>query len=266
MALAKVGAQSINSLDDTTNTSAIACNTNLQLAILEVARAHNWNCLTKAVVLAPVPQDPINASNLPPGTTAWAPNTPYTANQFVTYGNYLYQALIANTSTNSFTNDLTAGYWFETDTFNPDPFGTIAAPGSTYASGWAFEYALPSDFVLLSSINEQFCYQAEVQYEIMGNKLYTNDTQAVIKYVAYVEDTTLYDSLFMSALVFMLASKLATTLRQDDTAIADKMMTFYHKALTQARIKDAGERKPRRFSPVANSRLIASRYYSTNEG
>jgi len=105
MALAKVGATTITSLDDTTSTSAIVCKANLQLSIQEVGRSHNWNCLTKSVVLTAVPQDPINTNGLPAGTTPWAVNTVYAANVYVTYGNALYQALIANTSTYSFVND-----------------------------------------------------------------------------------------------------------------------------------------------------------------
>jgi hypothetical protein len=265
MALAKVGATTITSLDDTTSTSAIVCKSNLQLSIQEVGRSHNWNCLTKSVVLTAVTQDPINTNGLPAGTTPWAVNTVYAANAYVTYGNALYQALIGNTSTYSFVNDLTAGFWFETDVFNSDPFGEIdCGGGGNYPSGWAYKYSLPSDFILLSSLNDQYCDQAEIQYEIQGLFLYTNSTQAVIKYVAYITDSTIYDSLFTSALVFMLASRIATTLRQDDTAIADKMVTFYLKALRDARVKDAGERKPRRFSPVNNSRFVASRYFSTN--
>lgn len=203
--------------------------------------------------------------SIPIGTIPWAPATSYAAGAFVTYGGALYQALIANVSSASFINDLTKAWWFETDIYNPNPFGqAVMGDGAQYPSGWAYQYPLPSDFLLLSVLNDFWCNQAEVQYEIIGQNLYTNYSQAVIKYVAYNTDTTIFDSLFTAALVCKLAQRVATSLRQDDTAIAGKLEVEYQKALRDARVKDAGERKPFRFSPVNNSRLVASRYSSTN--
>lgn len=262
LALSQIGAQQITSLTDQTDVSALACNTNWQLAFLAVAREHNWNCLMKPAVLAQVPQTPITPPSPPVGTTPWAPFTSYAANVYVTYGNALYQALIANVSTASFVNDLTSGYWFETDVFNSDPFGQSC--GSNYPSGWAFRYTLPADFVKLAALNDRDCDQFEIEWEIMGRDLFTDDTQAVIKYVANLQDTTIYDSLFVNALVFMLASKIAVQLRQDSGAITNQMLVYYRAALAEARTKDGNEKMGRRFNPVANSRFVGSRYRSTN--
>ncbi len=262
LTLAKIGAQGIGSLTDLSNTSAIACNNNWQLAFLEVARAHDWNCLKKAAVLAVVPQTPIFPPSSTYTSTPWAPLTAYATNVYVTYGGQLYQALIAHTSTASFMNDLTAGDWFQTDVLNVDPFG--ACGGATYESGWTYKYALPSDFVTMVALNDQKLDRYQATYEIMGGYLYTGQSQAVIKYVAALTDTTLYDALFTAALVFMLASRLATTLRQDSGSLAAQMLADYKAALRDARVKDANESTPRRFSPTSNSRIIASRWGSTN--
>ena len=43
LSLSKIGAAPINSIGDLTNNSAIVCNTNFQLAYLEVSRATRWN-------------------------------------------------------------------------------------------------------------------------------------------------------------------------------------------------------------------------------
>lgn len=263
MALSRIGAQSISDIGDTQNTSSVACATNWQLAFLETARAHDWNCLKQAVVLAAVAQTPIvESTSTPSGTTAWAPSTAYLASAYVTYGGQLYQALIANTSTASFINDLTAGFWFQTDVLDVSAFdGNL---GSNYASGWSYQYALPSDYVTMVCLNDDAENNYRADYEIMGRYLYTDEATATIKYVAALEDTTIYDSLFVAALSFMLAGKIATSLRQDSGSIADAMMAYYNKTLREARVKDANEGTSRRFSPVQNSKFIASRWGSTN--
>ena len=262
MALSQIGAQTIASLGDQTNTSSVSCATNWTLAFLAVAREHDWNCLMVDAVLSPVPQTPIVPAGVPAGTTAWAPFTSYAAGDYVTYGGSLYQALIANTSTASFVNDLTAAFWFETDVLNTNPFGQCTA--SNYPSGWNYKYSLPADFVKLSSLNFSECREFLPPNEIKGRFLYTDEGSAVIQYVAALTDTTIYDSLFTNALMFMLASKIATQLRQDSGAISSQMLAYYERALREARMKDGNEGTPRRFNPVANSRLVASRYNSTN--
>lgn len=263
MALSNVGAQAISDFDDLTNTSAIEVRGNWQLAVSEVARAHAWNCLMVAVQLTATAQTPITPPTSVPASTPWAPLTAYAAGDYVTYGGALYQALIANTSTASFINDLTAGFWFETDLLDVDPFNPDAL-AAQYPSGWAYQYPLPADCLLVVALNDNPTVGAEQEYEIIGINLYTNRSQAVIKYVAYTEDTTRYDPLFAGCVVLKLAASIATNLRQDDTQIAARMEAGYQRALTAARTKDAGERKPRRFNPVANSRYISSRWASTN--
>lgn len=262
-ALSNIGAQAIDDFDDSTNTSAIAVRGNWQLAVAEVARAHAWNCLMAAVQLTATAQTPITPPTPVPASTPWAPLTAYAAGTYVTYGGALYQALIANTSTNSFINDLTAAFWFETDLLDTNPFDPNAL-ASLYPSGWAYQYPLPADCLLMVALNDNPTCGPEQEYEIIGINLYTNQDQAVIKYVQYTEDTTRYDSLFAGCVVLKLGASIATSLRQDDLQIAARMDQAYQRALTAARTKDAGERKPRRFSPVQNSRFISARWASTN--
>lgn len=262
-ALSNIGAQPIEDFDDTDNTSATEVRGNWELAVAETGRAHAWNCLMAAVQLQPTAQIPISPAVPVPASTAWAPLTAYAAGAYVTYGGALYQALIANTSTASFINDLTAGFWFETDQLNVDPFNPNAI-AAQYPSGWAYQYPLPPDCLLMVALNDNPTVGPEQEYEIIGINLYTNQSQAVIKYVKYTEDTTRFDALFAGCVVLKLSASIATRLRQDDTSIAVRMEQLYARSLTAARAKDAGERKPRRFNPVANSRFISSRWASTN--
>lgn len=262
LALMRVGARTITDIDAEDSPSAAAIRDAWQGSITEVSRSRGWSCLLEAVALVEEPQTPIDPSTATPASTAWAPFTVYAAGVYVTYGLALYQALIANTSTANFTNDLTSGYWFETDIGNTDPFGGCV--GSQYASGWGYKFPLPDDCLLVATLNDQDCSGIIDTFEIIGTALYTDEPTAIIKYVKYQEDTTRWDALFAGCVVLMLASKIATLLRQDDTNIAALMTQLYKRALCEARAKDGAERRVRRYDPVANSDWIAARRWSTN--
>ena len=157
VALAKIGAQAITSLTDQTSTSAILCNQNIWLAVAEVSRAGRWNCILTTAQLTAVTQTPV----VPNGTgaitaVAWEPLTAYLADAFISYGGYYYTVMFDLTSSNNFFNDLTAGYYTQTDqqvgTSVPDAF--CQGDGSLYQSGWPFAYALPADFQLLVTLND----------------------------------------------------------------------------------------------------------------
>lgn len=265
IALSEIGAQSIDDFDDTQNTSAVAVKINWQLALAEVSRAAQWNCLMATAVLTPTVQEPLPDAPVNPPTTPWAPFTVYVANQYVTYGLQIYQAFYNNTSTNNFINDLTAGYWFETDITDPNPSFGGSGYGGNYPSNWAYQYPLPGDCILVCSYNQQQPSPGqELTWQIIGINLYSNQNTAVIKYIQYNEDCTRYDALFTACLVSLLASKIATRLRQDDTQIASGCYAKYLKKLADARTTNGGEQVRRRFTPQANSRWINSRFRSTN--
>lgn len=264
MALSQIGVSPLTDLEDADSVSTAQANINWQLAVASMGRMHAWNCLMKPAQLQPEAQDPIEPAASVPASTAWAPATAYAVNAYVTFGDpaYLYQCLVANTSSASFINDLTQGFWFQTDTYNSNPFGNCLA--NNYVSGWAYKYTLPEDLLLLCSYNDRPIEEVEEQYEIMGSDLYTNETTAFIKYTWANPDTTRYDAMFVDCLVTKLAGMLATMLRQDDRGIAQAMEGLFLKKLAGARTKDANERRARRFNPVANSRIVGSRYFSTN--
>jgi len=264
MALARIGVKPIQALDTPDDIPSEQCLLNWEMSRDVVSRSHQWNCLIQPLVLVEVVQDPIIPPDPTPAATAWAPLTAYAAGAYVRYGDpaYLYQALIANVSTAVFTNDLTSGFWFQTDIGNTSPFGDC--DGENYASGWAFKYQLPEDCLLVVALNDRPCEGREEDFEIMGSCLYTDEERAIIKYVQAVDDTTRYDALFTECLVLHLAAAIATVLRQDDTSISIGFARLYLVALGKARAKDGGEKRPRRFDPVANSRFVGSRFWSTN--
>ena len=270
IALGKIGAQPINSMLDQTNASAIACNTNFQLAYLEVSRASRWNCILTTATLVQSPQTPLPGCTPPPNPATWAPNTTYQANTYLTYGGYYYQVMFTYTSTVDFTNDLTTGALTQTNLPTSQPF--FPPNGSGYPSGWAFAYELPADFQLLCALNDNTYWNGtdwsygdqSSDYEIMGSTLFCDDCQAVIQYVQNTPDTTRFDSLMMSCITFKLAALIATSLRQDGGVMEQKMLEAYEVEMRRARVKNAGEKQARRFNPIGSSLFNAARYRSSN--
>ena len=330
VALAKIGAQSINSLTDQTSAASIVCNQCFNLAYLEVSRTTRWNCLLNTAVLVAVVQTPLASTTIPPpssfvnwapntffatglylyygsayyvvltGYTSsssfavdlssgniqlyntngfpvtppipWAPQTYYSANAFLSYGNYFYTVNFAYTSSNNFTNDLTAGYLVQTDQqagqSTTDAFQNYGS-GSMYASGWAFAYQLPSDFQLLDTLNDNVGSNwgygdNSSNYEIMGSILYCDSSQAVIQYVPNQPDTTQWDAMFLNCVTLKLASMIATSLRQDGGAMERALLGGYQQALREARSKNGGEKQARRFNPIQSSRFNQARYGGIN--
>lgn len=266
-ALSLLGAEPVSSIDDglQSDDPKVVQATIHWLPSLDVlGRAHGWQCIMKPQQLVQVAQAPLDPSSALPVPAAWIPSGhAYAAGDYVGYGNpqYIYQALVANVSTASFTNDLTMGFWMQTDQFNPNPFGTSGG-GQLYASGWSYKYNLPEDCLLVCKYNELTDF--EELFEIMGASLYSDDANVVIKFTWPDPDTTRYDAMFVECLTYKLAARMATKIRQDDTAVAGNMDQMYRQALGRARAKDAGESKKRRFNPVANSRWVNSRRWSTN--
>ena len=228
LALMRLGMRKIQSITDQSNPSAIACNVGWSQALGEVSREAPWNCLKKRAFLGQLtPGQNPQTSPFPPipsSATTWAPNTNYAVNAYVLYAGYLYQCLIANTSSASFTVDLTKGYWFQTNYFSPNYLGPLPGnAGPLYE--WIYGYLLPPDFVMLVELNGTRCAgygygsgggspTTGALYEVYQNQLFCNSSYANIKYNRFEPDTTQYDTLFTGALVLNLATIIATDLRK----------------------------------------------------
>lgn len=273
LALMKLGQRKVQSITVQTDPSAVAMLTAWPQALGIVSRSHPWNCLRKRATLGQLnpalnPQVVPAPTGVPSTATAWAPGVNYTVNQYVTFGNpgYLYQCLIANTSSSSFTADLTRGYWFQTNYYSPN-FIPPGYNGSGTLYGWAYGYELPADYVKLYELNGINCWDGGgvgSLYEIFGKAIYTDAATADVMYVCVQPDTSFYDPLFTSALVLLLASMTATSIRKDDETLSVRLMQEYEQALATARSQDAGEAQPRRYNIVSQSRFVRARYKSTN--
>lgn len=131
---------------------------------------------------------------------------------------------------------------------------------------WLYQYQLPGDLIKVLELNGvEYHGEPQDEWEIEGRLLLTDASEAKLRYVAYVEDTTQWDSLLTNAVVVLLAAKLAVPIRQDEQMMI-ALMNEYQRTLGAARMQDGGERKRHRFNPTTLSRWVNARYGSTNDG
>jgi len=283
IALLEIGSQPISDMDDTTSTNAGYCRQAFWQAFREVARMHDWNCLTKRVPLALLGST-VTGVTTPTAPPYWQPNTLYTATAagtYVTYGTATYLCMVTATSSSNFINDLTAGLWAQN--FMPNTFtmafsnwsNTPGNAGTNYE--WNYAYGLPSDFLLLLELNGNSCanhrgvgdlYELYITQVTNTDEtissiqsLYCNAATAVIKYIALIQDPSIWDPLFSACIGTLLASKIATQIRGDGGATeAALLQKFRTVTLPIARVQDGGEQKERRYDPTKESKFLRARY------
>ena len=266
LALQRLGNRRVMVLADPNDPNAVACTVAWPQALGEVSRDAQWNCLRKRALLSQLAAPPPAAGSTPT-PASWSPGTHYNVGDYATFGNpaYLYMCSIANTASGNFTNDLTMGFWFQTDLYAPNFSQQTGNAGPLFE--WNFAYALPTDFVMLIMLNGQNCWKGRnvgSHYEIYQKAIYCNTPTADIEYTRYETDPTNFDTLFVGCLAFKLAALVATTLRKDSGQLAAGMEQMYQRALSEARVANAGEGKPRIYNIVSESRFVRSRRRSTN--
>jgi hypothetical protein len=135
----------------------------------------------------------------------------------------------------------------------------------TDSFNWAFAYAEPNGCLrTLAVLTGTSASTDEGQpYETESNAsgaptIYTDQEDAVLRYIARVTDTTKFSPLFVDALARLLASYLAGPLIKGDAGKAEAKAQFAHFriALADAKISDANQRK---VDPVHTPDWIANR-------
>jgi hypothetical protein len=238
--------------------------------VREVGRLHDWNCLKKRATLALLSgqvDDP--AISTPPAPSAWQPLTAYQTNDTVLFNSTVYTCAGSYTSSASFLTDNSEGHWIQQFGY-PQP--VVGNAGDMYE--WKYAYGMPGDYLLLVELNGNDCLQGRgvgSLYEIYASQmqanpsshvlsLYCNEPTAVVKYVALIEDTTIYDPLFVGAVATFLASKVVTPIKKDGGAMEARLLEeFYRVTLPQAMLRDGGERKERRYDPTKSSNFLRAR-------
>jgi len=117
--------------------------------------------------------------------------------------------------------------------------------------GYSHYYQLPPDYLRVVEINGQ----EEIDYVIEGKTILCSEETVELRYIAYMEDSTLYDSNFVSLLASRLEAELAFAITQSKT-LADSKWTIYKMKLARAHSSDAQEGKPQR---VERHRWLESR-------
>ena len=149
----------------------------------------------------------------------------------------------------------------------PFPAWWSGSPGSMQCKGllyeWKHRFQLPLNFLKAIELNGNDCWHNHNGdlYEIYGRFLYCNRHQADLKYIAYSEDATIYDAMFVTALAHLLAIRIATPLKQDNGALSQELMQVYLKEiLPEAQFQNGHDRKPRRYDQGSESRFNMSRF------
>lgn len=142
--------------------------------------------------------------------------------------------------------------------------GAIATldQGDPPAFGWLYSYPLPADFVSVTKLNgDVFLGDPSGWFEIRGVNLLTNETTADLEYISFPADATYFDPLFLTALGTLLASRIATPLRQDGGDMMIRLLQVYTQALSRAGMRNANERKAVPRDPAQESQFVRSRWW-----
>jgi len=122
---------------------------------------------------------------------------------------------------------------------------SLAALAGESVARWSYIYALPTDLIRVIEVRpgdetytgavlpeelDQFRPRGE-PYELLGDRLYCNLSPAVLRYVSRIDDPSKFPPLFIEALSWHLAARLAMPLTRD----ADQRRAAFQMALqTQA--------------------------------
>lgn len=128
---------------------------------------------------------------------------------------------------------------------------TLAPDATAPAFGYTYAFTVPSDFLAMIGIydgNEDLRnYTATGQpYNMEGRTILYNEATLYLTYIADITDTSQFDSLFESALVYKLALRLAYDL-STGTGRADSLQGFFTEAIKAAKFSNAIENAPEVF-------------------
>jgi hypothetical protein len=127
-------------------------------------------------------------------------------------------------------------------------------------SEWNFAFQLPVDCLRVVQLNGYQTNERMGEFSVEGGKLLANAEVANIRYVARVEDGSLYHPLFVHALATMLASRLAGPLTGSRNMPTELLQEYEVITGPKARMADAFEEHFRRKMPWVRSDLVAARY------
>ena len=134
----------------------------------------------------------------------------------------------------------------------------LTALVETPAFDWAYYYALPSDYLSTLEFNGVEGGTGRTNFEVEGGKLLTDDTTAQLRYIAKVEDVSLWDSSFSEAFALRLAAKIAPTLTSS-TTMPESLLARAAQAAVTAKGTDQAESRPRVITEAQDSAYMKAR-------
>ncbi len=129
---------------------------------------------------------------------------------------------------------------------------SLAALSSTPDWGFDYEYQVPSDYLRILQVNDiypgpsldDYRNASTAEYVIENRKILANFAAPLkIRYIARIEDTSLWDATFIEAFASRLAMEMCEDLTQSSTKKADAQ-NDYKRALTDAIRSGAVEQPP----------------------
>lgn len=129
------------------------------------------------------------------------------------------------------------------------------------AFGWDAAFTLPVDYVGIVQLNG-ILYEGQPGdwFAIESGLLLTDEDTADIVYIGSDAQPAVFDSLFVPAFATLLASRIATPLRQDGGSASAQLLQLYRQALSTAGTRNANEQKAPYRMPAADSSFVRSRW------
>lgn len=127
---------------------------------------------------------------------------------------------------------------------------SIPASTTEPAFGWAYSYPLPSDFLSLVQVGEDYTFyetDTGALFEVEGGAILTDESSPLdIRYVYRVTNPGLYPALFVEALACRLAAEACEQLTQN-LSKREAAWAEHKQAIRQARRTNAIEQPPRQL-------------------
>lgn len=121
-----------------------------------------------------------------------------------------------------------------------------------------FAFALPADCLRVIRLRRKgvpdFSDGCDIRFVVRSGTLFSDEAEAVLEYVADVEDTALFDDKFIEALGYKLASDLAMPVKGSAELMANYMNVFNDLVVNAAALTEGEERAAFTENPYLEAR------------
>jgi len=126
---------------------------------------------------------------------------------------------------------------------------------------WAFQYQLPPNFVDICELNQLDVIDLQYSdvFDIEGDKLLTDVDTVSICFIQLSTDESKLTPSMVGALVDLVASELAISLRQDEALSLQLRAHYDDVSLPKALRLSTKRKKTKQWDPTAESRLVRAR-------